>query len=174
MSKNAFDVCPHAIFDNLENQVSLLQNIQIFSTYFGTWWNPAICATFHRWRKKSNNSQGVFDEKKIIILFDHWRPLWKVMDATLFRHVTMSTKELRTSRGMSPKPLMEYMLPTLSGSRLVPLPVSWGCCDDFCPGSLIPTSHKVTVTRKLQKTMDPSKIESDLTYGPRSASCVSC
>lgn len=90
------------------------------------------------------------------------------------RHVTMSTKELRTSRGMSPKPLMEYMLPTLSGSRLVPLPVSWGCCDDFCPGSLIPTSHKVTVTRKLQKTMDPSKIESDLTYGPRSASCVSC
>lgn len=69
MSKNAFDACPHAIFDNLENQVSLLQNIQIFSTYFGTWWNPAICATFHRWRKKSNNSQGFFDEK-------NHPPLW--------------------------------------------------------------------------------------------------
>ena len=52
----------------------------------------------------------------------------------------MSTKELRTSRGMSPKPLMEYMLPTLSGSRLVPLPVSWGCCDDFM--SRFADSHK--------------------------------
>ena len=64
--------------------------------------------------QRSQRWKGVHSQRSVRSRTGFWE---------YWREFTMSTNELRISRPASPKPLMEYMLPTLSGNLAMELPL---------------------------------------------------